>query len=217
MEDNERGEGEEVRLSENTSRSERARRSELQSASEGAGPLLQRDYWAVIQACPHSPQEVMTRVRDAFTDFPPDQLVTFHRMGDTQDPLSEGDKMEVNIRMMKPVTVSVTHVAATSLTLGTGTGHPEAGRITFGAYRNERDDVIFHIRSRARPGSSTDHAGFLTMGDPMQTHTWTDFIDALAHRVGGGVIGAIYVEEQRVDEIEDDQSLDAPTFIARED
>ena len=75
--------------------------------------------------------------------------------------------------------------------------------------------MLFHIRSRARAGSTIDYAGFLTTGDPMQTYTWTDYIDCLAHIVGEGIVGAIYVEEEEVEEQAHDSAMDGPTFIAR--
>jgi hypothetical protein len=113
--------------------------------------------------------------------------------------------------------VRVIHIGDSSLTLGTTEGHPEAGRITFGAYRNEQGDVIFHIRSRARAASLMDYAGYLVGGDPMQTNTWTEYIDHLAHVLAEGVIGPIHVEEQKVAQREGDDAMDRPTFIARGD
>lgn len=192
--------------------------TELQPASEGVGPLLQRDYWAVIRACSLSPQELITQVREQFLDFPPEELVVFRHPGEKEHPrLEVGDELEVVIRMMDPVRVRVTHMNDCSITLGTSRDHPEAGRITFGAYRNDHQDVIFHIRSRARPASSMDYAGFLVTGDPMQTNTWTEYIDFLAHRVGEGVVDSIHVEEEKVPQEEDDAAMDSPTFIARGD
>ena len=113
--------------------------------------------------------------------------------------------------------VRVIHRDRNSLTLGTLEGHPEAGRITFGAYRNDRGDVIFHIRSRARASSDLRYAGFVALGEPMQTTTWTDFIDRLAHIAGDGVIGAIHADTSEVtdDEAEDPAAICAPTFAAR--
>jgi hypothetical protein len=191
-------------------------REGLNPASKGAGPLLQRDYWAVLCDCPLSPPEVARVVRERFADFPPEQFVVFRRVGDAAGPLEVGDELEVEIRMSGTAGVRVVHVDANSITLGTAVGHPEAGRITFGAYRNDRGDVLFHIRSRARSSSSTRYAGFLTAGEPMQTNTWTDFIDRLAHNVAEGVIGAIEVETHEIAD-EDDDALDTPTFIARGD
>lgn len=183
--------------------------------SSGAGPLLQRDYWAVLDKCRLRAPEVAALVRERFADFPPEVLVVFRRPDGQDGPLDVGDEMEVEIRMAGKTAVRVVHADDNSLTLATVEGHPEAGRITFGAYPNERGDVVFHIRSRARSSSSARFAGFLTLGEAMQTNTWTDFIDAVAHSIGDGVIGAIQVDTQEVDEDDADEAMDGPTFIAR--
>lgn len=186
----------------------------LTPASNGAGPLLQRDYWAVIEGCHLSAPEVTQLVRRRFEDFPPEPLVVFRRPGQEDRPLEVGDEMEIEIRMAGKTAVRVVHADDNSLTLATVEGHPEAGRITFGAYPNERGDVVFHIRSRARAGSTTHFAGFLALGEAMQTNTWTDFIDCLAHTIGEGVVGAIRADTQEVDEADADEAMDGPTFVA---
>lgn len=185
-------------------------------AAEGVGPLLQRDYWAVLRACPYPPPELAQIVREHFSDFPPDPLVVFRRTDGNEGPLDVGDELDVEIRLSGTTAVRVVHVGDNSLTLATAADHPEAGRITFGAYRSDRGDVIFHIRSRARSSSSTRYAGFLAAGEAMQTKTWTDFIDRLAHAVADGIIGAIYVETREVEDAATD-AVDAPTFIAEGD
>ncbi len=91
----------------------------------------------------------------------------------------------------------VVHLDRQSFTVATLRGHPEAGRITFGAYRNPRGDVIFHIRSRARSSSSTRYFGFLAAGEPMQTSTWGELINRVAASVGEGVIGFIQAQTER--------------------
>ena len=189
---------------------------DLVPPSAGAGPLLQRDYWGVIDGAHVSPHELATLLRERFASFPPEELVTFERRTGREGPLEEGDEFDVRIRMTARTAVRVVHLDANSVTLATLEGHPEAGRITFGAYRNERGDVVFHIRSRARSASTTHYAGFLAAGEPMQTNTWTDFIDRLAHSVGEGVVGAIHVETREVDEEETD-AHHGPTFVARGD
>ncbi len=106
---------------------------------------------------------------------------------------------------------------AQSITLATLAGHPEAGRITFGAYRNDYRDVVFHIRSRARSGSRAHYAGFLTAGEAMQTNTWTDFVQAVAYTFGDGIVGFVHAESRRMSEREEpetDETLCAPTFLA---
>jgi hypothetical protein len=108
-------------------------------------------------------------------------------------------------------------VAEQALTLATLSGHPEAGRITFGAYRNQQGDVIFHIRSRARAGNQRFALAYAVLGEAMQTNTWTDFIWAVACTFGSGVRGPIRAETQQVAE-DDTRQRDepgAPTFWAR--
>lgn len=184
-------------------------------ASSGAGPLLERDYWAVIRECRLTPPELADRVASDFCAFPPESLVTFARSGEAGTPLQVGDEMEVSIRMAGECRVRVLHRNENSITLGTLEGHPEAGRITFGAYRNDEGDVIFHIRSRARAESALRYVGWVAAGEPMQTNTWTDFIDRVAHTVGGGVIGAIHADTREIeDEGDEPETTCSPTFIA---
>lgn len=191
---------------------------ELLPATEGSGPLLERDYWGVIRGCRMKPSEVMQLVRSRFSEFAPPELVRFRRADGTDEPLQEGDRLDIDIKMAGEASVCVIHRSPTSITLATLVGHPEAGRITFGAYRNDRGDVIFHIRSRARSGSGVKYAGFLAIGEAMQTSTWTDFIDRVAHTVGEGIVGAIRAETRERDDLpEDALEAPAPTFSARGD
>jgi Domain of unknown function (DUF1990) len=190
----------------------------LLSAMEGAGPLLQRDYWAVIERCGCSPSELMELVASRLASFAPEELVVFERMDGRDAALEVGDELRVHIRGAGTFQVRVIHRDRQSLTLATLPGHPEAGRITFGAYRNAWGDVIFHIRSRARSGSRMMYLGFRTGGEPMQTNTWTDFVNAVALTVGEGVIGFIHAETtvmERARESADD--VRGPTFLARGD
>jgi hypothetical protein len=187
----------------------------LQPAARGVGPLFQRDYWAVIRECRLSPAELISFVRERFADFPPAELLTFSRAAGGDETLNVGDDLVIDMPPAGRVGVRVLHVDEQSFTLGTHVGHPEAGRITFGAYRNGRGDVIFHIRSRARSNSITRYVGFLAIGDPMQTNTWTDFIDRLAYSAGDGVIGAIQTDLKTSDDPDDLEVMTTPTFLAR--
>jgi hypothetical protein len=184
--------------------------------------MLQRDYWAVIDGCRWKPSEVMALVAKRFPEFPPAEVVVFERGGglDETRGLDAGDELDIQIRLAGAARVRVVHKDACSLTLATLAGHPEAGRITFGAYRNKEGDVIFHIRSRARASSTSNYLGFLIGGDPMQTGTWTDFVNNVAVTCGVGVISQIHAEvrELEADELEPgDERMDCATFVARGD
>lgn len=189
----------------------------LLSPQDGAGPLLQRDYWAAIRRCGCSPAELMELVARRFEAFAPRELVVFRRSGAQGEPLEVGQELAVHITDTGTFRVRVLHRDAQSLTLGTLEGHPEAGRITFGAYRNERGDVLFHIRSRARASSPLRYLGFRFAGEPMQTNTWTDFVNSVAWTVGEGVIGLVHAETCTLPEEEDEEALLGPTYLARGD
>ncbi len=189
----------------------------LSPAPGGVGPLLQRDYWAVVERCRLRPSEVMDRVARWFEALAPEDVAAFRRRGPGGHPLDVGDELEVRIAGAGTCEVRVLHRDAQSLTLGTLRGHPEAGRITFGAYRNRRGDVVFHIRSRARAGSALQLLGFLAVGDALQTRAWTDFVDHVAHLAGEGVKGWITADKRSCADEPEAAVRSEPTFAARGD
>ncbi len=194
----------------------RRRLSALLPARRGVGPLLQRDYWAVIVDCRLSPPEVIDLVARHFPEFAPAELAAFRRLGQGRGPLEVGDELEVRIRMTGTFRVRVVHRNRNSFTLATVVGHPEAGRITFGAYRNDVGDVVFHIRSRARSGSRRFYAGFRAMGEAMQTETWAEFVNRVALTVGSGVLAYVHADLRRLPpDAEGPEAMRSPTFIAR--
>jgi hypothetical protein len=181
------------------------------SADQGVGPLLQRDYWAVFADCQSKPSELIHDVKRRFCELPPSSLVTF----DAPGGVVRGADLDLRINPGRQCCVRVVHEDAQSFTLATLEGHPEAGRITFGAYRNPNGDVIFHIRSRARSATTAQRLGFLAIGDAMQTNTWTDFIANTAALAGSRIEGVIHADTETVEPLDDDeQPLDSPTFRA---
>jgi hypothetical protein len=190
--------------------------SNLLPARQGVGPLYQRDYWAIIDGCRLHPTEIIDDLTRRFCQYPPPELVVFTRPEGAQYPLRVGDELEVVIRAAGTSRVRVVARDAQSLTLATLSGHPEAGRITFGAYRNDAGEVVFHIRSRARSSSQARFYGFLAAGEPMQTNTWTDFVVAVALTFGRGVKGPVHAETQVIAD-EPESALCAPTYLARGD
>ncbi len=188
---------------------------DIQLAGDGSGALLQRDYWALIKDCRVSPVELVDDLRHRFCEFPPPELVTFSRAGDCGKSLEVGDELEIVIRMAAKCRVRVVCCDPHSVTLATLVGHPEAGRITFGSYRHDSGAVVFHIRSRSRSGSAAFSAGFLAVGEAMQTNTWVEFVETIAHTYGAGVDGQTYAETEHVEPNADDASVCQPTFRAQ--
>jgi hypothetical protein len=194
--------------------------AELLLPDQGAGPLLQRDYWAVIQNSQRSPSQLMEWVARRFPEFAPKELCVFEPADPAREdePVELGDELKVKIQGAGTFQVRCIHKDAQSLTLATLPGHPEAGRITFGAYRNGEGDVIFHIRSRARSGSTFHYVGFVAGGEAMQTNTWTEFVLRAAVSAGDGVVGAIHADTTELQgEPDDGDPEHGPTFVARGD
>lgn len=183
----------------------------------GHGPLLQREYWAVLRGARLSPRQLMAAVRQHFPAFAPEELVRFRRADGKAGPLVCGEHLDVDIAGGVACQVRVTHGDDQSFTLATLPGHPEAGRITFGAYRNRRGDVIFHIRSRARSSTALHYAGFLTAGEVMQTSTWTEVVNRAGAYAGQGVWGAIRARTTTIAAEDEQAACTQPTFIARGD
>ncbi|MFO7653548.1 MAG: DUF1990 family protein [Candidatus Krumholzibacteriia bacterium] len=183
-------------------------------AAAGRGPLLLRDYWGVIAGCRATPRELIDILRHRFWELVPPQYAGFRKLPDPEEPLRVGDEMEVHIRGAGTFKVRVVHVHRQSLTVATLPGHPEAGRITFGAYRNPHRDVVFHVRSRARASSRIRYWGYLLGGEPMQTRTWGELISRVAITTGDGVIGFVQATTRTVDEDDGDRRGTGPTFRA---
>ena len=191
----------------------------LLPAARGVGALLQRDYWAVVARCRVSPSALLAELVARFPAFAPPDVVAFARADGTDRPLERGDVLEVRIRGAGTFRVCVACCTPQTLTLATLAGHPEAGRITFGAYRNDYGDVIFHIRSRARSSTRGRYVRFVMMGEAMQTATWADFVASVAFTFGDGVIGYIHAETSRLHGHADEGETSAlsATFIAEGD
>lgn len=187
----------------------------LAPARAGVGPLLQRDYWAVLRGSRLAPADLAAELRAHFASFAPEELAAFRASCEGR-ALGLGDELAIRLAGAGECRVRVTHLDAQSLTLATLRGHPEAGRITFGAYRDDDGEVVIHIRSRARSDSIARLLGFLALGEAMQTNTWTQFISRVAALAGARVERV----HARLRSIEgeaggEEDVLDQPTFLAR--
>jgi len=178
-------------------------------AENGVGPLYQRDYWARIRNPRLSPPEIVEVVRRHFPSFAPAELAAF----DAGRALEHGDELRIRIAGAGEARVRAVHLDAQSFTLATLEGHPEAGRITFGAYRGGKGELYFHIRSRARSESALRLLGFMVAGEAMQTNTWSQFVSRVAALAGDGVEGFVHAKMEEAEDEDDDFAT--PTFQAR--
>jgi len=186
----------------------------LVPASDGAGPLLQRDYWGVIEGTRCTPESLIQQIMEDFPSFSPENIACFSLHDGFTPPLDMNHVMKVDIKAAGSCDVVLVHKDDRSFTLRTVTGHPEAGRITFGAYWDRTGRLKFRIRSRARSSDMLRYVGYRLMGKGMQTRTWTTFVERVAKGCGGHIHGDVHVETQEVsDSLADMGELDIPTFI----
>jgi hypothetical protein len=182
-------------------------------ATQGVGPLLERDYWATIAGTDLTPESIGEALRARFADFGPAETADFRRVGDADGPLEVGDELDIKIALRGHCRVRVVHHDARSLTLRTLEGHPEAGRITFGADCDDQGRLVFRILSRTRAGDWFSYLGYVVIGKQMQSRCWIRFIDRLANECGGRVDGRIYVRTRNVEEQPaDGPGRDEPTY-----
>lgn len=185
----------------------------VSTVSQGTGPLLQRDYQAVLAPCVLTPPQIIDVVAERFPEFSPTLLASFEFIG--QPPLAVGDDMSINIPGMGECHVRAIHRDANSLTLRTLEDHFESGRISFGCYESE-GKLIFKICSRARVRRNRHLVSFAVGGLKMQEQQWVKFVHNLAEACGTEVVSQVDVTTQEVEaNLADLGEIDTPTFVAR--
>jgi hypothetical protein len=178
----------------------------IQYASEGVGPLLQRDYVIVLENSGCTAEQVIQKIRAEFPRFSPALLADFYGHDIDGVPLTVGDTMHVNVRGAGHCGVRVVQVDDCSFTLRTLEGHIEAGRITFTASMNEEGRLVCRIRSRARIHNVPRYLGYELLGKHLQTGIWVTFLERVVEVCGGTPIGGVMTATARVQEEPADRS-----------
>jgi hypothetical protein len=188
----------------------------VQLAPEGIGPLLQRDFVAVIAGSALTPEQAALKLRRELPLHVPEALVRFTRSGVSGDsPLQVGDTMHVRLKGSGAAAVLVSHVDSRSITLRTMDGHIEAGRNTFGFYNDAEGRLVCRVRSRARVRDLPRLFSYWLGGKGAQSTIWTQFLEHVAAAVGGELVGGVREETTEVrDSSADAGDGDGPTFDA---
>lgn len=187
----------------------------VQLAPEGAGPLLQRDFVAVIEGSPLAPEQAALKLRRELPRYAPEALCKFTRSSSAGDPLEVGDTMHVRLKGAGAAAVIVTHVDARSLTVRTMEGHIEAGRNTFGFYTDEHGRLVCRVRSRARTRDVPRLIAYWLGGKGNQSLIWTMFLNRVADECGGKLVGSVREDTETVEDTPLDVGEDdGPTFDA---
>lgn len=185
----------------------------VQLATEGVGPLMQRDYVAIIEEPRLTPEEAMRNLRENFVSLSPARLARFNRPSQATGGLQLDEGLEVAIIGNPLTAVRVCAIEERRLTLRTLRGHIEAGRITFGADCDPAGRLVLRIRSRARIHDPLRLLAYLLLGKRVQYRIWETFLERWAASAGGRRIGSILGETDCVQEsLADVGSREAPTL-----
>lgn len=185
----------------------------VQLATDGVGPLMQRDYVVVMEGSDRSPEAALELLLRDFPSYSPDSLACFTYPPGTEPPLGMDDAMDVAIVGNPLTAVRVCDLTPRSLTLRTLQRHIEAGRITFAADEDLAGRLVLRIRSRARIGDPFRLVGYLAMGVHIQTRIWITFLERWATAIGGTMVGPVLHEFDRVQEsLADRGEREAPTL-----
>jgi hypothetical protein len=114
--------------------SEERLRHRLQPASDGVGPLVQRDYWCVIQNCRMRPRELLLFVRAQFPELPPEELADFEPCRGP-GPLELGDEMSIDIPGAGTVTTPVLNMALNHIPGTSSCRSPDFWRVSQWVWR----------------------------------------------------------------------------------
>jgi hypothetical protein len=185
----------------------------VQTAADGEGPLWQRDYVGLIVDTEYAPEDIARLLLTELPSFSPDSIARFTRRTDPAQPLQLGEDIDIDLKGYGHCAVRVIHIEPRSLTLRTLEGHLEAGRITFGAHRDELGRTVFRICSRFRVAGPIRYIGYRLFGMPIQAKIWREFIERVAGAVGGRLESDVYIEEHKIEENPADRGeFDRPTF-----
>ncbi len=185
----------------------------VQLANEGVGPLMQRDYVAIIEEPLLTPEQAMQNLLENFVSLSPAHLARFNRPSMASGCLQLDEGLEVAIIGNPLTAVRVCAIEERRLTLRTLRGHIEAGRITFGADCDPAGRLVLRIRSRARIHDPFRLVGYLLLGKHVQYRIWAIFLERWAAAAGGRRIGPILEETDCVQEsLADLGRREAPTL-----
>jgi len=182
-------------------------RDEIQTESDGVGPMLHRLYRTQIRGAQLSPEELMTTMTEDLDRMAPSTFATFQKMRGADDRIAVDDDYIVRMPGPWDGPVRVVDTTPTSFRLATLDGHLEAGQIEFRAWRVDgKLEVV--IESWARSGDRLSNVLYthLPMAKEVQLLMWTTVLEAVVEMSGGHMHGGIVVTTRFVSQDSDDDA-----------
>lgn len=154
-----------------------------QLPSDGIGTLKRKRFWADIDDCSCSPEELFRKFTERFNDVTP-VFVEAHAEPGATGVIVDGETLTLSLPMRGHVQVRVAGLEERRVILLTLAGHPLAGAVRFLA--EERGAAVrFQVEVYDRAANVIDLVAMRTLGDRMQGHTWSHVVEQVVALSGG--------------------------------
>jgi len=171
-----------------------------QLSDEGIGSLKRKRYWADITGTGSTPEALFKQFLVHFNDVTP-VFVEVGAEPSSRDEIEEGETLTLSLPMRGHVQVRVTGLEERRVTLITLAGHPLAGAVRF--LSEQRGDAVrFQVEVYDRAANVIDLIAMRTLGDRLQSHTWSQVVENMVERSGGDATAGVEHDSETLDEEE---------------
>jgi NADH dehydrogenase len=171
-----------------------------QLSDDGVGALKRKRYWADITGSDSTPESLFREFLEHFNDVTP-VFVEVGAEPSSDDEIQEGETLTLSLPMRGHVQVRVTGLEERRVTLITLAGHPLAGAVRFLA-EQRGEAVRFQVEVYDRAANIIDLIAMRTLGDRLQSHTWSKVVENMIERSGGVASAGVEHDSETLDEDE---------------
>jgi NADH dehydrogenase len=169
-----------------------------QLSDDGIGALKRKRYWADISGTGSTPEALFKQFLVHFNDVTP-VFVEVGAEPSSRDEIEEGETLTLSLPMRGHVQVRVTGLEERRVTLITLAGHPLAGAVRF--LSEQRGDAVrFQVEVYDRAANVIDLIAMRTLGDRLQSHTWSQVVENMVERSGGDATAGVEHDSETLDE-----------------
>jgi uncharacterized protein YbjT (DUF2867 family) len=169
-----------------------------QLPDDGIGTLKRKRYWADIIGSQDDAERLFALFRRSFNEVTP-VFVDAAAEPRTTAEIAEGETLTLSLPMRGHVRVA--ELDARQVTLLTLEGHPLAGAVRF-LTETHGGGVRFQVDVYDRAANVIDLIAMRTLGDRLQSHTWTHVVENMVARSGGQATDGVQHESTSLDETE---------------
>lgn len=171
-----------------------------QLPNEGIGALKRKRYWADIEGSTLDADSLFARFRTHFNEALP-VFVDAAPEPATDDRIDEGESITLALPMRGHVQVRVAELGDRDATLLTLEGHPLAGAVHFST-ASEGTGVRFEVEVFDRAANVLDFIAMRTLGDRLQSQTWTQVVENVVELSGGRAPAGVQHESRSLNDAE---------------